>query len=82
MTNMIYRLLAVTVLAILVSILLSGCANPTKLVRVNEYGAGGGLIRDATVGGCVVYTSDNVVSGDLTLEYEGTHCKAVYRSEN
>jgi len=70
------------VLVIITSIiLLTGCA-PSRSIGVAEYDAGGGLIRDATVGGCRVYTSDEQVSGDLSLKYSGNKCSIEYSTSD
>ena len=69
---MIYRLLIVTILAILISALL-GCS--TNEMRVTEYGAG---VFSAEIGGCTVQTTDNPPAGVITLEYMGENCNLTY----
>ncbi len=66
-------------LAILFTVgVLAGCANAPLVVRVLEYDAGGGMLRDATLGGCSVMTSENEVAGELVLTYNGEKCSVDY----
>lgn len=74
MTDMIHRLFAVTVLAILVSILLAGCSGVGVIQHDSSF------LR-SVVGGCSL-TVEDMPSGNVVLVYDEGKCRLFYSVGN
>ncbi|MCU7839771.1 MAG: hypothetical protein KZQ94_10395 [Candidatus Thiodiazotropha sp. (ex Troendleina suluensis)] len=62
--------------------ILPGCSGE-RYARATDYDADGGMMFPATVGGCKIATSEDKMTGDVVLSYEGPDgkCQIEYSSE-